>query len=179
MKTIDMRFWHYTPAVRLPHILSSGKINLDKQARAYGEKPAAWISTNPKWEYTVLKAMTDGLLMDYDELNQKLGLGRIEIKPSINFISWNKFRLTSGINKKLWLKMTEYGIEKGGCPDEWYASYITIIRRYFLSVEMNIEGKWVKCKDLDKIERFVFEGMEANRTFVKKKLTGLLEKRVA
>jgi len=180
MKTTNMRFWHYTPSIFLPQILESGKINLDAQSRSFGEKPATWISTNPEWEYTVMKSIIDGsgneIMLSKDELNQRLGLGRIEIKPSLSFISWDKFGSTSGINKKLWIGMTKLGIEKGANPNEWYASYIPLIKRYFLSVEMNIDGKWVACKDWNMINQFIKEGMESNRKFFKNKRYGLFRR---
>jgi hypothetical protein len=176
MKTTEMRFWHYTSAFRLPQILACGKIKLDEQARAFGERPAAWISTNPEWEYTVMKTGPDGSIMSKDELDHTLGLARIEIKPSRDFISWYKFRTTSGVNKKLWIEMTNLGREKGANPEEWYASYIPIISRYFLSVEMKIQGKWIKCNNWDKIEQFVTEGMKVNQEFLRAEKNDLLKR---
>ena len=168
MNTIERRFWHYTPATRLPRILASGKIKLDEQAKFYGEKPAAWVSTNPVWENTATKPILDdsGKQVDLtkEEMSELMGLGRIEIKPSRDFISWYKFRKTSGVHPKLWNGMTKYGLQVGANPNEWFASYIPILDRYFISVEMFIQGKWIKCEDWSNILQFVLKGMEANNS---------------
>ena len=172
MRTANLRFWHYTSAFRLPQIFQSGKINLDKQAKAFGEKPAVWISTNSVWENTATKMVEDEngnlITLTKEEMCLRVGLGRIEIKPSESFISWSKFGTTSRINPKLFNSMTQVGIGQGANPNEWFASYIPIISRYFISIEMNIEGKWVKCPDWNKLEQFVNEGMETNRALLDK-----------
>lgn len=168
MKEINRRFWHYTPAIRLYRILESGKIKLDEQAKFYGEKPAAWVSTNPLWENTATKPILDvcGVKVDLtlEEMYLRLGLGRIEIQPSRDFISWYKFRKTSGVNPKIWNGMTKYGLKVGADPNEWFASYSPILSRYFISVEMFIKDKWVKCEDWSKIKQFVSEGMKVNNS---------------
>lgn len=163
-----MKFWHYTPAFRLPQILKSGKIKLDEQARSYGEKHVAWISTNPIWENTATKPYTDksGRMVERtkEETSQELGLGRIEIRPSRDFISWEIFRKTSGVHPKLWSGMTKYRLQVGANPNEWFASYIPILDRYFISVEMFIHGEWIRCDDWSHITQFVAKGMEANNS---------------
>ena len=72
--------------------------------------------------------------------------------------------------------MTNLGREKGANPEEWYASYIPIISRYFLSVEMKIQGKWIKCNNWDKIEQFVTEGMKVNQEFLRAEKNDLLKR---
>jgi len=176
MKLIEKRYWHYTPAIRLPQIIKSGKIKLDEQARSYGEKPAAWISTNPIWENTATKPYADksGHMVERtnEEMSQELGLGRIEVKASNAFISWLRYRNTSGINPRLWSEMTKYGTKIGGDPNEWYASYIPIMSRYFISVEMFIKGEWIRCDDWNQIDQFLASGMKANMGFFKRKSLG-------
>ncbi len=99
----------------------------------------------------------------------RYGMGRIEVKPSPSFITFRKFGSTSGIEPKIYKSMAQIGIERGSNPDDWYASYIPILSRYFLSVEMNIKGKWVPCKDWKEIDQFVKKGMETNNLKLKMK----------
>lgn len=169
-----MRFWHYTKAITLPKILTSGEIKLDELAIDFGQKPATWVSTNHEWENIATKGTFDRYGNDYlFTANQQCivwGLGRIQINPSINFISWYEFGLTSGIDQELWIRMTDYGRERHANPDEWYASYSPIFSGDFLSVEMNIDGEWIGCKDLVMIDKFVNHGMEINRAIFNKEV---------
>ena len=72
--------------------------------------------------------------------------------------------------------MTQFGREKGANPNEWYASYIPIISKYFMSVEMYINGKWVKCEDWNNIHQFVIKGMEANKRLFCENRFGIIKK---
>lgn len=166
-----LRFYHYTSAVRLPKILESGNIYLSRNYIGKKEKPGVWLTTSNEWERTCTSMiMKDGVLTDLteEEMYLNYGWGRIEVKPSSGFVNIKKFSRTSNIDPKVLQSMIKIGIEKGSNPDDWYVSYIPILSRYFLSVEMNIKKEWIKCTDWNNISQFVNDGMEINRSFYDK-----------
>ena len=166
-----LRFYHYTSAGRLPKILESGNIYLSRNYIGKKEKPGVWLTTSPEWERTSTSMiMKDGVLTSLSEEEMYLnhGWGRIEVKPSPSFVNIKKFGKTSNIDPRVLQSLIQTGIAKGSNPDDWYMSYIPILSRYFLSVEMNIKKEWVKCTDWNKIGQFVKEGMETNRLFYTK-----------
>jgi len=166
MDVTKMRFYHYTSAGRLPKILESGHIYLSRAGIGKNEKPGVWLTTCPEWERTSTGMILKDGVMKYlsdEEMYTNYGWGRIEVKPSTGFIDMRKFGRTSNIDPKVFQSMIKTGIEMGSNPDDWYVSYIPILSRYFLSIEMNIKKEWVKCTDWNKIGQFVKDGIETNR----------------
>jgi len=168
MKMTDLRFWHYTKSFYLPKIIESGRINLSTAGIGKKEKPVVWLTTSSEWENTsTVGTLKDGVMkfLSKEEMCIQYGMGRIEIKPSSSFVTFKKFGTTSGVDPRIFISLYNTGIENGSNPDDWYASYIPILSRYFLSVEMYIEEKWIKCEDLKEITQFVEEGMKRNKLF--------------
>ena len=131
--------YHYTAGwEKIAAILATEVIS--KEFKMYEEQvTAAWLSSNPVWENTVMK-VKGGLEAHAD----KLGAFRIKVKNHLPVLHWHNFVKFSGENKKICRGMETVGLEQGANPDEWYCSlyHIPVSDNTVESIGIYRNGKW-------------------------------------
>lgn len=147
------KYYHYTPEIRIPEIIESGKINL-ATVYVYGkEKPCVWLSTNPIWEKTASKMASNsyGMLtqLNFEEQLEMFGCARIEVKSS-NLIPWKKLKHVAEIDAKLADALEYVGKKRGADPVEWYGSLSPIGINDWIKIEIYKNGKWIEIQILNK-----------------------------
>lgn len=145
---MDKKFYHYTVEARLEEIIESGKINLATASVANKkEKPFAWVSSNPHWENTATKIVTDGLgnrkSLTFDEQLEMFGCARIEVE-SAGLIPWNKAVHIGKMDVRYAERMVEVGIKQGAKPSEWFGSLYPIPMDRWIKAEVYRNGEWVE-----------------------------------
>ena len=131
--------YHYTAGwEKIAAILATEVIS--KEFKMYEEQvTAAWLSSNPVWENTVMK-VKGGLEAHAD----KLGAFRIKVKNHLPVLHWHNFVKFSGENEKICRGMETVGLEQGANPDEWYCSlyHIPVSDNTVESIGIYRNGKW-------------------------------------
>lgn len=129
-----MTLWHYTTAMKWPHIRHDGRINC---ARALfpNERPAAWFSSRGDYEPTARKRALNPatgamLLLTVDQTELYAGgLVRIGIDPAaglVQVVDWHGYRAQAGVPRDGLRHMVARGREMGGTPSEWFASFAPV-----------------------------------------------------
>lgn len=139
------KFYHYTPAFRIPEMLESEEIKPAVIGLGKNEKPVTWISSNPFWENTATKMMNTekGLIqLTFNQQVQYFGCARIEVKPN-NLIPWKSLKHQAKIDKKKAAFLVENGKIMGGKPEEWHGSLSPINISDWIKIEIYENGKWV------------------------------------
>ena len=138
-KANQSALYHYTAGwEKIAAILATEVIS--KESKMYEEQvTAAWLSSNPVWENTVMK-VKGGLEAHAD----KLGAFRIKVKNHLPVLHWHNFVKFSGENKKICRGMETVGLEQGANPDEWYCSlyHIPVSDNTVESIGIYRNGKW-------------------------------------
>ena len=133
--------YHYTAGwERIAAILATEVIS--KEFKMYEEQvTAAWLSSNPVWENTVMK-VKGGPEAHAD----KLGAFRIKVKNHLPILNWHNFVKFSGENEKICRGMETVGLEQGANPDEWYCSlyHIPVSDNTVEAIGIYRNGKWEK-----------------------------------
>lgn len=147
-----IKYFHYTPEVRLEEIIESGNIKLATES-VYDkkrEKACSWVSTNPNWENTATKILHDNegntVKLTFKEQVDFCGCARIEVKPSFGFINWGKIKHLAKMNLTLAKAMEETGIQQGASPKEWFGSFKPIPIDYWIKAEVFKNGEWIEYK---------------------------------
>ena len=148
-----MRFFHYTPTVKLDEIIKSKEIRLaSKSVYSKNEKPVAWVSTNPHWENTATK-MVGSIFgkpkqLTFEEQVKMLGCARIEVK-SIGLKTWAKLIYKANMDKRAARAFEETGKMKGANPEEWHGSLKPILEERWVKAEIYNNGKWELYEDFE------------------------------
>jgi hypothetical protein len=151
------RLWHYTSEDRLEAILESEQINTTLNNITHKkEKPTCWVSSNPLWENTATKMLTDGN-GNYKKLKRKeqeelFGLARIEVEPKFGFYAWKTFRKLAKVDKKIADNMELSGKENGAKISEWFCSFKPIPIDYWIRAEVYKNGQWIEYAVFEEIE---------------------------
>ena len=108
--------YHYTSIYALRNILKERLLKTSN----HGEKvDSLWFSSNELWEVTATKMVITkkGELkkLTKEEQHKAFGLGRIVIKNSIQFTSWENYLHQAGIPLKI-----SKAMEKCGYKKEWF-----------------------------------------------------------
>ncbi len=144
--------WHYTTKEKLTAILSDGKLKVSEaEKRLKLRKPALWFSANQVWEPTATKMIGDGLgntrQLTIQEQHEMVGLARIGINYSSGYITWAKYRHESGLNHSTLDSMEKVGIEKGGNPADWFATFKNVPEEKWVSVQVWNGTDWAEVED--------------------------------
>lgn len=121
--------WHYTTGDKLAMILTDREIRTTSAFIEKGEKPAAWFSSNPNYEFSAAKGIyyPDGRsrTASIEEMQEQAGgVWRIGIRRDApGLMRWKAFKRTSGISSRAAKALEAVGRRTGGDPREWYASY--------------------------------------------------------
>lgn len=145
---MNIEYYHYTPEYRLEEIIESGEIKLaNASVYANKEKACAWVSTNPHWEPTATKMVSDQFgnlrLMTFKEQLERFGCARIQVKP-IGFTHWGKIKHLAKMNLEQAKRMELAGIELGGNPKEWFGSFEPIKKENWIKAEVFKNGEWTE-----------------------------------
>ena len=136
-----MKLWHYTTRDRVTEIIASGEIRTSVANRT-GQKESAtlWMSSNPIWENTATKLVSDGRnirQLSKTEQHECFGLGRIEVDTTnISFFTWLTFTKNIAAKRHIAREMEKTGRKNGGNPNQWYGSTKTISKDAFISAEI-------------------------------------------
>ena len=154
--------YHYTSGSHLPLILKSKKLMVSQAEKKMGLKPPAlWLSLNPDWEATATKMIFENGMqrsLTKKEQYEMFGLVRfvLEFKEK-ELCSWKKYINTTNIPKLGLKRMEIAGIEKGGNPNEWYASFNDIPLTHCICIQKWDGAEWKNYNYTDKetlISRF-------------------------
>jgi hypothetical protein len=145
---METKFYHYTLETRLEEIIESGTIKLATQSVcSKGEKPCAWVSSNPHWEATATKMFYDDLgnsrWLTFEEQLEDFGCARIQVEPTALY-TWAKLKHLAKMDLKMAEMMEIIGIEKGGKPSEWFGSLTAIGINRWIKAEVYKNGEWVE-----------------------------------
>jgi|GEM_PF-5529299 len=144
---MELKYYHYTPAIRIEEIVKSGQINLATASVASPkEKACAWVSTNENFEPTAIKGKMDenGVYtpLTFDEQIEVFGLARIQVRP-IGLTNWGKIKHLANMNLRFAKEMENSGIKMGGNPKEWFGSLEPITRENWIKAEVYNNGEWI------------------------------------
>lgn len=144
-----IRLWHYTTEERLESIIQSEQINTTTNNVTHKKEQAtSWVSSNPFWENTATKLLTDGSgyfeKMTREEQLERFGLARIEVNPKFGFYPWKTYRKLAKVEKKLADGMELSGIQNGAKIREWFCSFKPIPIDYWIRAEIFKDGEWVE-----------------------------------
>lgn len=120
--------YHYTSGSHLPLILKSKKLMVSQTEKKMGLKPPAlWLSLNPDWEATATKMIFENGMqrsLTKKEQYEMFGLVRFVLEfTEETLCSWSKYQFKCNLPTQLYKAMQKIGVEKGGNPEEWYASF--------------------------------------------------------
>lgn len=143
------RVFHYTAAVHVQSILRDGFIKLATELVPVGERPAAWLSTNPCWEGTatenvLLPSGQATRLTRVSEMARYLVPARIEVDPArLSLVNWKEFKRTSGIDARAARGLERAAKETfGSDPYQYRCSYEPIPSSAFIRIEYWKDWKW-------------------------------------
>ncbi|EDP96746.1 hypothetical protein U8527_00385 [Kordia algicida OT-1] len=145
-----MKFYHYTPTIRLKEIIESKEIKLATQSVFNKkEKPVAWVSTNPNWENTATKMVSTIFgkprQLTFEEQAENLGCARIEVK-STGLMTWAKLKHKANMDLKAARAFEFTGKQKKANPNEWFGSLTPIKNDRWIKIEVFENGKWQEFK---------------------------------
>ena len=170
-KANQSALYHYTAGwEKIAAILATEVIS--KEFKMYEEQvTAAWLSSNPVWENTVMK-VKGGL----DAHADKLGAFRIKVKNHLPILHWHNFVKFSGENKKICRGMETVGLEQGANPDEWYCSlyHIPVSDNTVESIGIYRNGKWEDMSINEFKEKFAAELGKVKIKFITQDKVGKL-----
>ena len=170
-KANQSALYHYTAGwEKIAAILATEVIS--KEFKMYEEQvTAAWLSSNPVWENTVMK-VKGGL----DAHADKLGAFRIKVKNHLLILHWHNFVKFSGENKKICRGMETVGLEQGANPDEWYCSlyHIPVSDNTVESIGIYRNGKWEDMSINEFKEKFAAELGKVKIKFITQDKVGKL-----
>jgi len=140
--------WHYTTEDLLDQIVDCGLLRIsqwEKQAKL--PHPALWFSAHPEWEPTATKVAMDeeGNTRDLtkEEQYEMTGLGRIGVVRTPDFVSWQQYRHSSGLHPQVVARIEQVALERDARLNEWYASFRSIPKAKWQTVEIWDGEKWV------------------------------------
>lgn len=171
---IHPALYHYTAGwEKIAAILATEVIS--KEFKMYEEQvTAAWLSSNPVWENTVMK-VKGGLEAHAD----KLGAFRIKVKSNLPILNWHNFVKFSGENEKICRGMETVGLEQEANPDEWYCSlyHIPVSDNTVESIGIYSNGKWEDMSISDFQEKFSAELDKVKIEFITQDKVGKILKK--
>jgi hypothetical protein len=147
-----MKAWHYTTLSVLYEIIKSGVLMPTCYPGADQFRSTLWFSTNPVWEPTSakrvgLRSHSGGLTMmqrrlTKDEQHAILGLARIEAPPDLELLPFWRWCDTVDAPDEWAMSMMSGGVELGGKPTEWFASFDPLPASRWMSVEVWNGHSW-------------------------------------
>jgi len=151
--------FHYTSEFRVNQILESGELKTNRNSLKRKETPTIWLSTQPEWEDSALKCIN---FKNKEQQHQTIGLGRIVVPFSEQFITYGKWTHASGVQPSLVSQM------KASFPNfdrtKWWASFRNIPQAEFLSVEYWDGEQW--CNYYEKGTPTEYNGIFLNSYFM-------------
>lgn len=136
--------WHYTILDAFRSILHDGFIKPATEFVPPGERPVVWFSSNPVWENSAAKGVTEGGRMriaTFDE-HVSAGLIRIGVQSATAPYRWQETKELSNMDASVAQKLYRVAIAKGARPGEWYGTFDPVPRDAWVSVEIWRDGEW-------------------------------------
>lgn len=145
------RYWHYTTITKLQAIIESGEILPATGRVPDSETPAVWCSANRRWEETACKGTfdPDGTYrrVSRDEMRDRAGLARIEVRPDATPHNWREFKALSGVAPAMARRLTRNAKAVGSTPGDWRVSFAPIPASAWLSIETDTGNGWEPYDD--------------------------------
>lgn len=136
--------FHYSKAPHLIEIFESGEIKLATAGVPVGERPALWLSADPRIEWTAYPQASAEELehSEYQPVRFCLDPSAL-ISGAATVVPWAKHRKLCRMNKRYADGLEDVGRNLGADCHLWWCSYEPISVKYFTAVEMLIGGEWV------------------------------------
>jgi hypothetical protein len=141
--------WHYTNRAGWDAVKRAKRIALSTNAIAEGERPAAWFSSNPDWEYVSAANIVVTL-----EIHGKIGhlklnrnqlvngvpkwlvepqeLFRITVEDEVAPLPWEEYKKIANTPADALVQMEQHAYAR---PNEWFASLEEVESEAWLAVE--------------------------------------------
>lgn len=148
--------YHYTSGQHLELILTKGELTVSEWERKNKVKPpAVWLSTNPIWENTATKLISEkGIIrkLTKAEQHQLYGLVRfVLVFKKERLCSWAKYKHVSNTPTEMYVALERSGLEQGANPNEWFASFKNIPLSDCISCEKWNGEKWSPLIDFKEL----------------------------
>jgi len=149
---VTSTLWYYTTVKKLDEVVRQGEIRPAKTGLSKGEKPAVWFSANPEWEPAANEPWEspDGTI---ERLNKDQtfvlggGLARIGVGRDVAPHDWKAFKRLSGISSKMAKELYQAAISAGSRPVQWFATFETVPRSSWLSIEVLEGEQWIVSRE--------------------------------
>jgi len=133
--------WHYTTFKSIESILIDKNIMPATDfVDAKREKPAVWFSSNQYYEETARRGIKEDNQVrraTFEEMTQaEGGLARVGVKPEMAPHTWEDFKRTSGIPRRVATALEEVAAQEGANPEEWRASFEPVPKEQWVAVEL-------------------------------------------
>ena len=137
--------WHYTKAIHLPKIISSGYIDVKSLKIPTGEKPVAWFSRHPFWEPTVSFPWgMDGFIA------RGIVPCRVSVLPDAAPLNWTALRIQANISGHSAKYLLRVAKDCGANPLDWYGSLVPVPESQWQTIELFTETGWERLPDWSK-----------------------------
>ncbi|EPR7483958.1 TPA: hypothetical protein ACGSTL_001268 [Vibrio parahaemolyticus] len=126
-----MKLYHYTVGIKLEGIISAGVIRTSPVKPKYPEKPIAWLSTNPVYEYSALKigvmpGSYESRMMTLEEMEMHgKGLYRLVFdseRLEVEVLPWSLLRPRCKAKPKIIKRLLDRAKLANSNPEEWYGT---------------------------------------------------------
>lgn len=141
---LPSNLWHYSKIAHLQSIFDSGEIRLATAGVPACERPALWLSSDPRIERTAYpKATLQELERSaYQPIRFCLNPVALE-NGEVTLVSWKKHRQKGGVIPATARALENAGRDLGANCMNWWCSYAPISVEHFSRVEMMIGGEWM------------------------------------
>ena len=136
--------WHYTTLGYFRSILRDGFIKPATEYVPPGERPVVWFSSNPVWENSAAKGVTERRKMRTLTFEEHVGVGlvRIGVQSATAPYQWQEIKELSHMDASVAQNLYNVAIAEGARPGEWYGTFDPVPRDAWISVETWREGEW-------------------------------------
>lgn len=156
------RLFHYTTGIHLLEIIKAGKIQLADTEVPDSEKQYVWMTMSEKFEKTACKNLLTpkGLVFLNKKGTHKFwgGVYRLEIPMKLAQITWNEYKISSGVDPMTFASLTRAAQDKNSDLYSWRAcdskidyKDVICIERMVLVGNSEYSESWEIC---DQAENF-------------------------
>ena len=135
--------WHYSKAAHLTEIFESGFLKLATAGVPVTERPALWLSSNQKIEWTAYpeEPLSELENSGYRPIRFLLNPQMIE-SGKVKLVTWKKHKQKGRMIKQHAKSLEDAARTMGANCADWWCSYEPIAVECFLSVDIIENGEW-------------------------------------
>lgn len=137
------RLWHYSKVGHLEKIFESGFLKLATAGVPATERPALWLSSNPKIEWTAYpkEPLSELEKSEYRPIRFLLNPQVVEA-GTVKLVTWKKHKQKARMIKQHAKALEDVARDNGANCADWWCSYEPIALECFLSVDIIENGEW-------------------------------------